>query len=51
MSRLAFIRNAIVRHVGHFDLQDNPLLDGLFNSREVMPNEDEVISGDCWFVD
>ena len=51
MSRLAFIRNAIVRHVGHFHLQDKPLLDDLFHSPEVMPNEGEVISGDCWFDD
>ena len=51
MSRLAFIRNTIVRHVGHFHLEDKPLLDDLFHNPDVMPNDREVIAGDCWFDD
>ena len=51
MSRLAFIRNAIVRHVGHFHLQDKLLLDDLFHSPELMLNEGETFSGEFWMDD
>lgn len=51
MSRLAFIRHAIARHIGHFQKREKPELLDLFETTSRPEIDFEVRDRDVWFDD